>query len=757
MTGLSSYTVTIIPKEDPLNVIPSAPIEIRERLANGSSGGLSLIFSNQAGTTPITQTGATANDLGQFTFFAAAGNYNAVYDNEGVPVTIAIDVGITNETLSEALIADLSQAYEFDDLDEYKTFNKLLPAKKIVYIKDINAKFINALGIGTGNDANIIDSTAVSQHITLVDEFKVTQWSAIANGVADDTTFALLNFASGTTELRQVDKLTIKGFDTTGLHGAGRDGIGTLGLSFNGNNGLIQSVTDYFSVLAAYDDTTRPSDWTVRDINITSPFVPQKDGTVFPGLGLADDHFAYQNRGGRNHIVSGVRVLGSDDGVTQMFGDVGVDASRIVENGVYSDIIMDDISNLALQIDTSKFAAFNNIIIRGNEHNLPASEFAGAAMGHGVRLLSQQGIVDAECRFNRVDNVVVDNYVNAISAQTGHKNCNVNLTAHHTKRLIEWKAQADDEIYQNSIRCNKYDISFYDTLVALEQETSFLNSYHFNGEKCTGLLSQPTPTTTYFDGLEHNIYDFHAVNISQNAIGFKANLSHLRSNMKGLLANATNRPFIIDSDCNRSKIDLIASEFNQGGVFTANSCSVSLIQKDSGNFNLDGMGNIVERIDSSSRVTVSGKNNILTTDARELRDVAGMLHNTLIVNNNATDSNNPMIVSSDNNSLNLVCEAIVSVSTAISINGDYNSGIINAHHVNAVPVSVGGDRNCLTVVARRDDTLDALTVGGNGNMITVTSDGIVNLTGNNNVIVGIAKSLSDTGAGNDTTALKLIP
>ena len=37
MANLSSYTVTIIPKEDELNVIPNAPIEIRERLANGTS------------------------------------------------------------------------------------------------------------------------------------------------------------------------------------------------------------------------------------------------------------------------------------------------------------------------------------------------------------------------------------------------------------------------------------------------------------------------------------------------------------------------------------------------------------------------------------------------------------------------------------------------------------------------------------------------------------------------------------------------
>lgn len=105
MADLSSYTVTIGVLEDldGKNYIPNAPIEIKERLSNGSSGSLSLIFSDQAGTVPITQTGATANALGQFTFFAAAAQYNAVYDNDGTPVTIAVDVGVTGDILSNVI------------------------------------------------------------------------------------------------------------------------------------------------------------------------------------------------------------------------------------------------------------------------------------------------------------------------------------------------------------------------------------------------------------------------------------------------------------------------------------------------------------------------------------------------------------------------------------------------------------------------------------------------------------------------------
>ncbi len=114
--ALQGFTVTIQPKEDsPFNVIPNAPIEIRERLANDTSGGLSVIFSDSAGLSPITQTGATANALGQFTFYAAAAGYNAVYDNNGTPVTIPVDVGVTAVILAAAIDAIVASDIDLDD------------------------------------------------------------------------------------------------------------------------------------------------------------------------------------------------------------------------------------------------------------------------------------------------------------------------------------------------------------------------------------------------------------------------------------------------------------------------------------------------------------------------------------------------------------------------------------------------------------------------------------------------------------------
>jgi hypothetical protein len=153
MADLSPYTVTIMTKDDSVNgfnVIPNAPIEIRERLANGSSGSLSLIYSDQAGTTPITQTGATANALGQFTFFAVAAQYNADYDNNGTPVSIHVDTGVTNSTLTN-------------------TLSKLNPATLAIAVADTNLVVGDVLHIKertTGNGGGAIWDVVLASGVT---------------------------------------------------------------------------------------------------------------------------------------------------------------------------------------------------------------------------------------------------------------------------------------------------------------------------------------------------------------------------------------------------------------------------------------------------------------------------------------------------------------------------------------------------------------------------------------------------------------
>tara|TARA_R110000822_G_scaffold306559_1_gene432923 strand:- start:46 stop:2271 length:2226 start_codon:yes stop_codon:yes gene_type:complete len=124
--ALAPYIITVITKQNaPFNVVPNAPIEIRARLSNGTSGGLSLIYSDQAGASPITQAGATADSNGQFVFYAEAAEYNAVYQSQTVPV----DMGLTPSTLPSALINDITQAHEFTTLQSAIDFTRLVVSK----------------------------------------------------------------------------------------------------------------------------------------------------------------------------------------------------------------------------------------------------------------------------------------------------------------------------------------------------------------------------------------------------------------------------------------------------------------------------------------------------------------------------------------------------------------------------------------------------------------------------------------------------
>jgi hypothetical protein len=163
--SLAPYIVTVITKEDsPYNVVPNAPIEIRARLANGSSGGLSLIYEDQGGITPITQTGATADTNGQFVFYAASAEYNAVYQSQTVPV----DMGVTNITLASSLVNVLSEPHIFNTVQEFKDFPSEFPDGKTIHLNDRDADFIKITGILTANNKNIIASSLIDQSIDFI-------------------------------------------------------------------------------------------------------------------------------------------------------------------------------------------------------------------------------------------------------------------------------------------------------------------------------------------------------------------------------------------------------------------------------------------------------------------------------------------------------------------------------------------------------------------------------------------------------------
>lgn len=182
---LSPYIVTIYTKQDsPYNVIPNAAIEIRERLANGTSGSLSTIYEDQEGLIPITQIGAKANSNGQFTFYAAAASYNALYESQTIPV----DVGVTVDTLPSAMINNLSLPYVFDTVADYKAFPTAFPVGKVIKILDRGAEFKVISGTGTANEFDVIASSTTSQSVQLVLNYNLTlkSFGAVGDNVIDD-------------------------------------------------------------------------------------------------------------------------------------------------------------------------------------------------------------------------------------------------------------------------------------------------------------------------------------------------------------------------------------------------------------------------------------------------------------------------------------------------------------------------------------------------------------------------------------------
>ena len=86
------------------------------------------------------------------------------------------------------LVNDLSQAYIFDTVADFKASTLVFPVGKRIYLEDRGAYFIKDSGVLTPNGYNIIASDVVLQNINLeiVDKIvNVKHWGAKANG-ADD-------------------------------------------------------------------------------------------------------------------------------------------------------------------------------------------------------------------------------------------------------------------------------------------------------------------------------------------------------------------------------------------------------------------------------------------------------------------------------------------------------------------------------------------------------------------------------------------
>ena len=82
---------------------------------------------------------------------------------------IADDItGVSQAALDADLINDLSQAYEFATVAEYKAFATAFPEGKIINLLDRNAKFTVIAGIITADEFSIIQSDQVSQSVDYV-------------------------------------------------------------------------------------------------------------------------------------------------------------------------------------------------------------------------------------------------------------------------------------------------------------------------------------------------------------------------------------------------------------------------------------------------------------------------------------------------------------------------------------------------------------------------------------------------------------
>lgn len=124
-------------------------------------GTLATIYSDAAGTTPITQDGIinVSNADGEVNFYIFEGVYYFTSNGKRRDFTAG---------LGGKLINDLSQAYEFATVAEYKSYPVEFPDGKTIRLNDRNANFSKITGTVTGNDDNIIASDQEDQSIVLI-------------------------------------------------------------------------------------------------------------------------------------------------------------------------------------------------------------------------------------------------------------------------------------------------------------------------------------------------------------------------------------------------------------------------------------------------------------------------------------------------------------------------------------------------------------------------------------------------------------
>lgn len=422
---LSPYTVTIYTKQDnPYNVIPDAPIEIRERLANGTSGSLSIIYSDQEGLIPITQTGAKADSNGQFVFYAEAAQYNAVYESQTVPV----DVGLTADTLPSAMINNLSLPYVFDTVADYKAFAVLLPVGKQVMLTDRNATFTVIAGTSTANTFNIIASTVLDQSIQLNTKhgvINVAKAGAIAdNGVTNNTAAFSACIAAGLSvfvpkpangNYYKATGLQLLSGQTIFSYGAEIRAVGGIAIKHDDNSvvdglkitgdGKAGTATGGVFCSAKFDTRTR--NVTISDLNgaayQTDNSVDRHQGNILSDFVIRDCATGILNgfRGEYGKAVGGT-IYGCDTGISISGGNNNFSAVTVTDNdvGVHLQVGQNDSHGVCSGLTINH----NPVNIQVDAINAKAFNFSGCAIYAGdIWLNGCEGVMFTGCELSIVE------------------------------------------------------------------------------------------------------------------------------------------------------------------------------------------------------------------------------------------------------------------------------------------------------------------------------------------------------------------
>lgn len=256
------------------------------------------------------------------------GNY-AFKTNDGV-YDIIISEGTGDEVVLEkvqisefiGLINDLSQAYEFATVAEYKAFTNAFPIGKSVYLADRGADFKIITDVGGANDRNIIANTTTGQSVELIT-------STIMNGKAFGAKF------DGTFD----DYLALNEIAALGI-------TGVIDSSFLIS---VDVAGDFISYGTAKNFGTGAI--SVKDLSTTNQ---HRDVTVWA-------HRGFDNAGLQNSMLAFSRVLSmgtdaieldinySTDGTIYCFHDTTVDA---LTNGTGAFQSLNDV-----YIDSLKYTA----------------------------------------------------------------------------------------------------------------------------------------------------------------------------------------------------------------------------------------------------------------------------------------------------------------------------------------------------------------------------------------------------------------